>query len=55
MSFTFLRALERGGAIYEHVRREHNTTLKLTKALGRELKSLKNMGNVRLTKIEWSY
>ena len=54
VSVEILRALERGGAIYEHVRREHNTTLKLTKALGRELKSLKNMGNARLVKIEWA-
>jgi hypothetical protein len=49
-----MRALERGGAIYEHIKREHGMTLKLTKALGRELKSLKNMGNARLAKIEWS-
>ena len=54
VSVEILRALERGGAIYEHVRREHNTILKLTKALGRELKSLKNMGNARLVKIEWA-
>jgi hypothetical protein len=49
-----MRALERGGAIYEYVKREHGMTLKITKALGRELKSLKNMGNARLAKIEWS-
>ena len=49
-----MRALERGGAIYEYIKREHGATLKLTKALGRELKSLKNMGNARLIKIEWS-
>ena len=48
-----MRALERGGAIYEYIKREHGATLKLTKALGRELKSLKNMGNARLIKIEW--
>ena len=54
VSVEILRALERGGAIYEHVKREHNTTLKLTKALGRELKSLKSMGNARLVKIEWA-
>jgi len=54
VSVEILRALERGGRIYEHVKREHNTTLKLTKALGRELKSLKNMGNARLVKIEWA-
>ncbi len=53
VSVEILRALERGGAIYEHVKREHKTTLKLTKALGRELKSLKSMGNARLVKIEW--
>jgi hypothetical protein len=50
-----MQALQRGGAIYEYIKREHGATLKITKALGRELKSLKNMGNVRLTKIEWSY
>jgi hypothetical protein len=49
-----MQALQRGGAIYEYIRREHGMTLKITKALGRELKSLKNMGNARLTKIEWS-
>ena len=49
-----MRELERGGAIYEYVKREHGMTLKITKALGRELKSLKNMGNARLAKIEWS-
>ena len=49
-----LQALQRGGAIYEYIKREHGTTLKITKVLGRELKSLKNMGNARLTKIEWS-
>ena len=49
-----MQALQRGGAIYEHIKREHDVTLKITKALGRELKSLKNMGNARLTKIEWS-
>jgi hypothetical protein len=49
-----MQALQRGGAIYEYIRREHEVTLKLTKAPGRELKSLKNMGNARLTKIEWS-
>lgn len=50
-----MQALQRGGAIYEYIKREHGATLKITKALGRELKSLKNMGNARLTKIEWSY
>ena len=54
VSVEILRALERGGAIYEYIKREHNTTLKLTKALGRELKSLKSMGNARLVKIEWA-
>jgi hypothetical protein len=54
VSVEILRALERGGRIYDHIKREHNTTLKLTKALGRELKSLKNMGNARLVKIEWA-
>jgi hypothetical protein len=54
VSLEIMRALERGGAIYEHVKRECGTTLKLTKALGRELKSLKNMGNARLVKIEWA-
>ena len=49
-----VQALQRGGAIYEYIKREHGATLKITKALGRELKSLKNMGNARLTKIEWS-
>ena len=49
-----MQALQRGGAIYEYIKREHGATLKITKALGRELKSLKNMGNTRLTKIEWS-
>lgn len=49
-----MQALQRGGAIYEYIKREHGATLKITKALGRELKSLKNMGNARLTKIEWS-
>ena len=49
-----LQALQRGGAIYEYIKREHGATLKITKVLGRELKSLKNMGNARLTKIEWS-
>jgi len=49
-----MQALQRGGAIYEYIQREHGATLKITKALGRELKSLKNMGNARLTKIEWS-
>jgi hypothetical protein len=50
-----MQALQRGGAIYEYIKREHGATLKITKTLGRELKSLKNMGNARLTKIEWSY
>ena len=50
-----LQALQRGGAIYEYIKREHGATLKVTKVLGRELKSLKTMGNARLTKIEWSY
>jgi hypothetical protein len=36
------------------IKREHGVTLKITKALGRELKTLKNMGNVCLTKIEWT-
>jgi len=49
-----MQALQRDGAIYEYIQREHGATLKITKALGRELKSLKNMGNARLTKIEWS-
>ena len=49
-----LEALQRGGAIYEYVKREHGVTLKITKMLGRELKTMKNSGNVRLTKIEWS-
>lgn len=54
VSLEIMRALERGGTIYEHVKRECGTTLKLTKALGRELKSLKSMGNARLVKIEWA-
>ena len=54
VTLEIMRALERGGAIYEYIRREHGVTIKLAKALGRELKSLKNMGNARLTKIEWS-
>jgi hypothetical protein len=49
-----MQALQRGGAIYEYIRREHGATLKLTKAPGRELKSLKNSGNARLIKIEWA-
>ena len=49
-----MQALQRGGVIYEYILREHGATLKLTKAPGRELKSLKNSGNARLTKIEWS-
>ena len=49
-----MQALQRGGAIYEYIKREHGATLKITKVIGRELKSLKNMGNARLTKIEWS-
>ncbi len=49
-----MQALERDGAIYEYIKREHGMTLKITKALGREVKSLKNMGNARLAKIEWS-
>ena len=53
VSLEIMRALERGGRIYEHIKRECGTTLKLTKALGRELKSLKSMGNARLVKIEW--
>jgi hypothetical protein len=48
-----LEALQRGGAIYEYVKREHGATLKITKVLGRELKALKNSGNARLSKIEW--
>lgn len=48
-----MRSLQRGGSIYEYIKREHGVTLKITKALGRELKTMKNMGNVRLTKIEW--
>jgi len=48
-----MQSLQRGGAIYEYIKREHGATLKITKALGRELKSLKNSGNTRLTKIEW--
>ena len=54
VSLEIMRALERGGAIYDHIKRECGTTLKLTKALGRELKSLKSMGNARLVKIEWA-
>ena len=54
VTLEILRALQRGGAIYEYIKREHGATLKITKVLGRELKSLKNMGNARLTKIEWS-
>lgn len=53
VSLEIMRALERGGRIYDHIKRECGTTLKLTKALGRELKSLKSMGNARLVKIEW--
>ena len=49
-----LQTLQRGGAIYDYIKREHGVTLKITKVLGRELKALKNSGNVRLTKIEWS-
>jgi hypothetical protein len=49
-----MQALQRGGAIYEYILREHGVTLKIAKAPGRELKSLKNSGNARLTKIEWS-
>ncbi len=49
-----MQALQRGGVIYEYILREHGATLKLTKAPGRELKLLKNSGNARLTKIEWS-
>jgi hypothetical protein len=49
-----MQELQRGGAIYEYILREHGVTLKLAKAPGRELKSLKNSGNARLTKIEWS-
>jgi hypothetical protein len=54
VTLEIMRALERGGAIYEYIRREYGVTIKIAKALGRELKSLKNMGNTRLTKIEWS-
>ena len=54
VTLEIMRSLERGGAIYEYIRREHGATIKIAKALGRELKSLKNMGNARLTKIEWS-
>jgi len=49
-----MQALQRGGAIYNEILREYGVTLKLAKAPGRELKSLKNSGNARLTKIEWS-
>ena len=49
-----MQALQRGGAIYEYILREHGATLKIAKVIGRELKSLKNSGNARLTKIEWS-
>jgi hypothetical protein len=54
VTLEIMQALQRGGAIYEYVKREHGATLKIAKALGRELKSLKNSGNARLTKIEWS-
>jgi hypothetical protein len=53
VTLEIMQSLQRGGAIYEYVKREHGATLKITKALGRELKSLKNSGNARLTKIEW--
>ena len=53
VTLEIMQALQRGGAIYEYVKREHGATLKITKALGREIKSLKNSGNTRLTKIEW--
>jgi hypothetical protein len=49
-----MQALQRGGAIYNEILREYGVTLKLAKAPGRELKSLKNSGNARLTKIEWA-
>jgi hypothetical protein len=53
VTLEIMQALQRGGAIYEYVKREHGVTLKITKVLGRELKALKNSGNARLTKIEW--
>jgi hypothetical protein len=54
VTLEIMQALQRGGAIYEYIRREHGATLKITKVAGRELKLLKNSGNVRLTKIEWT-
>jgi hypothetical protein len=53
VTLEIMQALQRGGAIYEYVKREHGVTLKITKVLGRELKALKNSSNARLTKIEW--
>jgi hypothetical protein len=53
LSSQVLQSLQKGGDVYNHIKREFRVKLKLHKVRGREPIDFVNRGISRITKIEW--
>ena len=54
LSHEVLQSLQKGGDVYNHIKREFRVKLKLHKVRGREPIDFVNRGISRITKIEWN-